>query len=72
MRTLMENLGITPLNVVRGDIPDYLTVALRYYRKYEETGQPQALSHYQHYIEVAEEFGLCIVEDQTTSEDILK
>ena len=69
MQTLMKALGITPIKGHRRDVPDYLTVALRYYRKYEETGQPLALTHYHYYIEVAEEFGFCTVEDQVTVDD---
>ena len=70
MHTLMKSLGIVPSKTHRRDIPDYLTVALKYYRKYEETGEPRALSNYHYYIEVAEEFGFCTVEDQVTIEDV--
>lgn len=68
MQSLMKSLGIIPLIPSRTDIPNYLQIALRYYRNYENTGQPQALSFYQHYIDVAEEFGFCVVEEQNTSD----
>ena len=63
----MLNLGVRRIRSVdKMGIPDYLRIALGWYRKYDETGENFALSNYHHYIRVAEEFGLCEVEDPIT------
>ena len=63
---LMNNLGIFPTGKTNLDIPNYLSIALAWYSRWEEKGENHAISNYHHYIGLAEEFGFCKVEDPTT------
>lgn len=66
---LMLSLGVRKIKSVdKMGIPDYLKIALGWFERYEKTGENFALSNYHHYIRVAEEFGLCEVEDPITFE----
>ena len=64
---LMFNLGIYSTGRVRCDMPNYLKIALAWYSRYEESGENHAINNYYHYINLAEEFGFCQVEEATTS-----
>ena len=72
MQTLIKTLGIEVLPQRDLDIPDYLSIALKWYQKYEQDGAPNSLSNFQYYIGVAEEFRMCVVADYPTSDEILK
>ena len=63
---LMNNLGIRPTGKIRSGIPNYLSIALAWYSRWEEKGENHAITNYHHYIDLAEEFGYCKVEDPTT------
>jgi len=63
---LMFNLGINSTGRVRSDVPDYLKIALAWYSRWEEKGENHAINNYHHYLNLAEEFGFCKVEDTTT------
>jgi hypothetical protein len=50
-------------------VPDYLNIALKWFERYEKTGDQFAIMNYHHYIRVAEEFGMCEIIDPITYED---
>ena len=64
---LMFNLGIYSTGRVRSDMPNYLKIALAWYSRYEEKGENHAITNYHHYINLAEEFDFCKVEDPITA-----
>ena len=63
---LMYHLGIVSTGLQRGDMPDYLTIALQWYEHYESSPNSQSINNYHHYIRLAEEFGLCYRSDDFT------
>ena len=63
---LMYHLGIVSTGVQRGDMPDYLTIALQWYEHYESSPNNQSISNYHYYIGLAEEFGFCVRTDDHT------
>ena len=63
---LMYHLGIVSTGVQRGDMPDYLTIALQWYEHYEFSPNNYSINNYHHYIRLAEEFGFCVRTDDHT------
>lgn len=63
---IMNNLGICSTGKMRWDIPNYLSIALAWYSRWEEAGENDAIINYYHYINLAEEFGLCKVDRSIT------
>lgn len=58
-----RNLGITRLKKILIAEPDYVAIAVRWYRLSLTNSDPQVLANYQHYLEVAEEMGQCVRDD---------
>ena len=58
-----RKLGITRLKKTLVAEPDYLAIALKWYRLSQINKDPRFLANYRHYLEVAEELGQCVRDD---------
>lgn len=65
-------IPIQPLqDAIDVGVPDYIDLSSRYYEKYIKTCDSQYLSYSRHYLKVAEEVGLCLIEENETQEFFL-
>ena len=58
-----KNLGITRLKKTLVAEPDYIGIAIRWYRLSQTNKDPRFFTNYQHYLRVAEELGQCVRND---------
>ena len=68
-KTIKLPSPIQPLRAAEDiGVPDYIDLSGRFYQKYIITCDSQYLSYAQHYLKVAEEVGLCAIEENETQE----
>ena len=71
-KTIKLPRPIQPLQAAEDiGVPDYIDLSGRFYQKYIITCDPRYLSYAQHYLKVAEEVGLCVIEESETQEFFL-
>jgi hypothetical protein len=68
----LRKLGIKRTWKILTSEPDYVTISLGWYRKFEETGSNDALFMTRHYITVAREMGQLEADPEITLEFLLE
>ena len=68
----LRKLGIKRTWKILTSEPDYVTICLGWYRKFEETGSNDALALAKHYINVAQELGQLEKDPEITLEFLLE
>lgn len=68
----LRKLGIRRTWKILTSEPDYVTISLAWYRKFEETGSNDALVMTRHYINVAQELGQLEKDLEITLEFLLE
>ena len=68
----LRKLGIKRTWKILTSEPDYVTISLGWYRKFEETGSNDALALAKHYINVAQELGQLEKDPEITLEFLLE
>ena len=68
----LRKLGIKRTWKILTSEPDYVTISLGWYRKFEETGSNDALALSKHYINVAQELGQLEKDPESTLEFLLE
>lgn len=71
-KTIKLPSPIQPLRAAEDiGVPDYIDLSGRFYQKYIITCDLRYLSYAQHYLKVAEEVGLCVIDENETQEFFL-
>ena len=64
-------MRVTPTNLQNPSIPDYYALYVKWSTRASQTGSNRDLQEAYRFARLAEEFGLAIVEEDTTQEDFL-